>query len=245
MAKYYGLVTCLDNQITRVLNYLDENDLADDTVIILASDHGEMGGEHGLQHKRIHFESAMHVPFMVKYPKHYKANSKSEGMVDPSVDLFPTIVDICGLEIPDYCHGKSLVPCLENPETKVRDEVFYQLIKQPYDKFEDGASDPFRGIRTRDFLYISKNDVPSELYELANDKQEIHNLIQNPDYAEIIKEYDTKMHEIMKETGDDWDICFDHDLPEYQNQEDASVFADGVYEKAVWDVSKRSKRKIG
>ena len=113
-ATYYGMVTEVDHQVGRLLEFLSASQVYDDTVVIVTSDHGEFLGDHGLMSKLGFHERAYHVPFLVRYP----ALDGPHGLVvdefTEHVDLMPTLLDLAGLSVPAQCQGRSLRPFLEH-----------------------------------------------------------------------------------------------------------------------------------
>ncbi|MCZ6633748.1 MAG: sulfatase-like hydrolase/transferase [bacterium] len=118
LAKYYGFVTAVDDVVGRVMDYLDEKGLSDNTIVYFVSDHGEMAGEHGLGGKRVIFEASMRVPLIVRWPDRVAGGRVVDALVDPSVDTMPTLLDLCGIAIPGSVQGTSFVSLL-NGEAEV------------------------------------------------------------------------------------------------------------------------------
>lgn len=234
MAKYYGLVSCVDTQISRVLNELDRRGLSDNTMVILVSDHGEMGGEHHLYGKRSYYQSSMQVPMIIKYPNKVTGNRKIDALCDPSVDVFATILDTCGLDVPDYAHGESLLGQLEGTQEATRDHVYYQLIKQQQPGFEAKAV-PERGLRTTDTLYVERDEKPWALFDLKHDPDEANNLIGNPDYADLQAQFHTQLVAEMAAVGDDWDIGFNQGIEGFRTHENSKDFVRTLWENSVME----------
>lgn len=123
-AGYYGLIHHIDHQIGRLLRWLREQRLLDDTLILFTSDHGDMMGDHHLWRKTYAYEGSAHIPLLIRMPK-----SKRVG-ISPVVnkpvclqDIMPTILDICGADVPDTVDGRSLVPLMRGQPTPWREYV--------------------------------------------------------------------------------------------------------------------------
>lgn len=232
-AKYYGLVKMMDDEIAKVIEGLEQRGLTDNTMIVFVSDHGEMAGEHGIFKKIVIKEASMHVPFIIRYPKKMKPG-KIEGIVDPSVDVFATILDVCGINVPDYADGISLKEQLELKDDPIsKDYVYFQNVRQPFTDVE--ISFPAsRGIRTLEYCYAAIEGKPSELYDLKHDPMEQNNLVGKPEYEAIVKELHDKTLANMEELNDDWDICFDKSIDGYQNDIAAVEWGANLWDKAVF-----------
>ncbi len=124
---YYAQIELIDDQLGRLIDYLDETGLRDDTLILFMSDHGEMNGDHGLYWKGAYFYDArVRVPLIISCPKRIRSGVVSDALVE-LVDLAPTILDIAGLEIPHYMQGKSLYPLLKGETKTHKDSVYSEF----------------------------------------------------------------------------------------------------------------------
>ena len=111
-ALYYAMIAQIDDQLARILQVLDETGQRDNTVVILTTDHGETLGDHGLMEKGCRFyEGLVRVPFIFSWPGQFEQGMQSVALVE-LLDVMPTILELAGLEIPDYVQGKSLLPIL-------------------------------------------------------------------------------------------------------------------------------------
>jgi arylsulfatase A-like enzyme len=204
LAKYYGLVSCVDHNVGRILNWLDKSNLAENTVVVFVSDHGEMAGEHGLFGKRNCHRGATHVPLLVRYPQRFHAGIVVDNLVDPSVDIMPTLLELCDLDVPDAVQGHSFLSLLEGDTGTTRPHIFHQILK------EKGGPEPFpvpvRGIRTEDWLFVRSEDQVTALYDLVSDPAEIRNLAGSPDHRSIVLDLESTLTEYMSAVGDDWNV---------------------------------------
>jgi arylsulfatase A-like enzyme len=204
LARYYGLVTCVDDNVGRLLDWLDCKKLADSTVVIFLSDHGEMAGEHGRFAKKTYYRSAMQVPLIIRYPGYFPSGSIVNALVDPSVDTMPTLLDLCGFNIPSAVQGKSYLNLLEDDRRPIRQAVFYEILME-----REGPENfpvPERGIRTTDWLYVRTQEKPAALYDLDMDPMEMNNLISNEKYQDTTAQLNQMLKEHMQTTDDNWNI---------------------------------------
>lgn len=204
MALYYGMVANVDHNVGRILNWLDAAGLADSTVVILLSDHGDMAGEHGYRcgTKKNPYRQASRVPLIVRYPERFPADRVVNSLVDVSVDTMPTLLSLCGLDIPASVQGNSFLSNLEGDPTPAREAAFYEVNKEL--EGPERFPIPERGVRTAQWLFCRTREKPKLLIDLQKDPEELNNLIDDPAYASRIEALDKLLAEHMQATGDDW-----------------------------------------
>ncbi|MGI6543618.1 MAG: sulfatase [Limnochordia bacterium] len=231
LAKYYGLVANVDHNIGRILDWLDYRKLADNTIVILVSDHGDMAGEHGRYGKKTYYEAAMHVPFLVRYPRRFSGGRSISALVDPAVDIMPGILELCDIPIPTAVQGVSFVPLLSGDVAATRSEIFYQIPmeKEGPERFPI----PERGIRTHEWLYVRTPDAAVALFDLVNDPLEMHNLVNEPAQATKQQELDDRLTAIMTQLGDRWDYEAVFPPVDFQSHEDAPAWHAELLTRAV------------
>lgn len=173
LAKYLGLVSQVDYGIGLIMDELEKSGQLENTIIVYSSDHGDFAGEHSGFEKYggISTRAITRIPMIVKTPA--TRGMVTDGIVE-SVDLFPTLCQLAGLDIPDTVQGISMVPVLRNPETSIRDSA---LTENAYRK----------AIATKKWRYIANIDrEDDELYDQENDPWELNNLIHSPEHKDII-----------------------------------------------------------
>jgi len=183
-AAYYGMTTRLDEQIGRLLDCLDEQGLADNTVVVYTSDHGEMLGEHGLWRKSNFYEQSARVPLQVRLPDRRYAGRWVEQCVS-LVDLTATILDLAGAPIDAFgdarLDGVTLMPSLRG-ELPWRDEVFGEYLAHGNDRPRAMVR---RGNWKLCYGYVAGSQPQLELYDLAADPGEFTNLANRPECASV------------------------------------------------------------
>ncbi len=185
---YYACISYTDAQIGKVLDALDKEGLADNTIIVLWGDHGWQLGEHGLWHKHTNFEIAARAPLLISVPKSATAGQKVEAPVE-FVDVYPTLADLCGLPAPKGLAGASLKPLIENPAAAATKVAISQYPRSA------GAEGPVMGysIRTdryRCTFWRARNGekiVATELYDEQNDPTETVSLADKPEHNALIE----------------------------------------------------------
>ncbi len=180
---YLRCVAAMDDNVGRLLDYLKDHDLLKNTVIIYASDNGFYLGDHNWFDKRFMYDPSLRVPLLISAPGISKPNSVIPQMV-LNVDFAPTLLDLAGLPIPPQMQGKSLAPLLrgESPPDW-RSAMYYRYYHYP----GDHRVQPHYGIRTATEKLIFFHHINAwEFYDLTQDPDELHNLINDPAHATAI-----------------------------------------------------------
>ncbi|GAI85694.1 unnamed protein product, partial [marine sediment metagenome] len=202
-ATYYGLMTEVDENIGRIIALLKETGQYENTVIVFTSDHGVQLGDHYLLGQGPYFDQTFHVPLIIRAPDE-KRRQQRGYVIDAfteSIDIFPTIMDIFGADIPIQCDGRSLVPFLigEMPEkfcTEVHWEYDFRYLgylppgKGPGIDFDECS---LNVIRDEHYKYVYFAAMPDLLFDLKKDPEELHNLAKCPTYTAIVLKYAQKM----------------------------------------------------
>ena len=190
-ANYYAMIAQIDDQLGRLLNYLDESGQRENTIVILTSDHGETLGDHGLMYKGCRFyEGLVRVPLIFSWPKQFLQGVKYDGLVE-LLDLSASLLECCGVEIPEYHQGISLVDILsgkESIEKPIRDFVRCEYFDALAAHFTGGNGTFGTMHRTEDYklsVYHSIGNDVGELYDMKNDPNEHNNLWDSPEHQEI------------------------------------------------------------
>ena len=185
-AAYYGLVSYLDDKIGRLLDVLQEQGLAENTVVIHTSDHGEMLGEHGLWRKMCFYEQAARVPLQVSWPGVLPAEKRIPQCVS-LVDLIATILDLGGFSREERkaweLDGESLVPLLSGADTAWKDAVFSEYTAH-------GTDRPRAMMRVGKWKLCYSHGHPPEweLYNLESDPDEFDNLAGQPAHQDVVED---------------------------------------------------------
>ncbi|MDE0307243.1 MAG: sulfatase [Albidovulum sp.] len=211
ISEYYGMISCIDYNIGRILAHLESRGIIDDTLVIFLSDHGDMLGEHGYfcGSKSQGHRSAMQVPLIVRYPKRFAAGTRSEALVDVGIDTPVTLLELVGAKPLREADGVSFLPILDGRAEKVREAIMYQRFQM-----NDGARGEFtpvpeRGIRTKEWLYVRQPERRKSLFDQEADPAELNNLVNDPSYAELMDLFDERINSHMEATGDDWHLHLD------------------------------------
>ena len=189
---YRACVSYVDAQIGRVLAELDRLGLAQNTIVVVWSDHGYHLGENGLWTKMTNFEQGIHVPLIFRAPGRGTAGGRSRALVE-LVDIYPTLAELCGLEAPAHVEGTSLVPLLDRPDQSWKTGAFSHY-RRSADWSYDTKSQPLgRSLMTERYHYVewtlpNGERIGSELYDHQSDKAETVNLASRPEQRERVAE---------------------------------------------------------
>jgi arylsulfatase A-like enzyme len=231
IAKYYGLTTSVDDNLGRLLSWLDETGVAQNTIVYFVSDHGEMAREHGRGGKKVYHEASMRVPLIVRWPAKLEPGRRVTELVDGAVDTMPTLLDLCGQRIPGQVQGVSFAPLLLGEDKPVRDAIYYEIL------MEEEGPERFpvaeRGVRTQDWVYVRTQEKPTVLFDVCSDPLELENRVAAPECAATIEKLDAKLSEHMAATDDSWDIHAKFPPPDFQIHEQGKEHLRTLLDQAV------------
>jgi arylsulfatase A-like enzyme len=196
--KYLRCVKGVDDNMGRILNYLDESGLAENTLVIYTGDQGFYLGEHGLYDKRFMYEEGLRMPFLMRWPGHIEKGTVSDGMI-LNVDFAPTILDAAGLEPPAEMQGRSFLELTKGTlPSEWRESMYYRYY---YSHFE---TEPHYGIRTYRYKLIFFDQIGQyEMYDLKSDPQEMKNLYHHPEYQDIVMTLKNELARLQSDLDDD------------------------------------------
>lgn len=188
--RYWGYSSYIDHQIGRVLSALDASGKAGNTIVIFTSDHGDMMASHGFVFKLGHcgYEELLRVPFLVRAPGRFRAGSVCDQLVS-SVDVFPTLLTLMGIDVPEGVDGRNFLPALEGRD--VHEHVFCNSMDNNLTVI---------GKQWKYVLNWSPRDI-DELYDLENDPGEMTNLARKEEYAGTVARMRGLALAWLKETG--------------------------------------------
>lgn len=189
---YYASVAFMDEQLGRLIDELDKLGLRESTAIVFTSDHGYHLGEHDFWQKPNMHEHVARVPLIISAPSIKPARSSSPVEL---VDFYPTCNELFNVPHPEGIHGKSLIPILLNPQHMIRETA---LITE-----RSGQGGSIRSKKWQYFKYTIKGGG-EELYDMDKDPEQYTNLVNNPVYAQILKEYREKFEQRMSAVKWNW-----------------------------------------
>lgn len=192
---YLRCVAAVDDDVGRVLDYLDQEGLADHTVVIYSSDQGFFLGDHGWYDKRWMYEESLRIPLIVRWPGTVTPGSESSHLVQ-NLDFAPTFLEIAGAPIPEDMQGRSLVPLLRGEDPPDwRESIYYHYYEYP------GAHSVQRhyGVRTDRHKLIYYYELDEwELFDLQQDPDELKSVYDDPQYADVVRQLKAELQRLRE-----------------------------------------------
>lgn len=204
MQDYLACVQSVDDSVGRLLHWLEEEKLAENTVVIYTSDQGFFLGDHGMYDKRFMYEPSLKMPFLVRWPALVKAASVQDAIAT-NCDFAPTFLDIAGEVIPTEMQGRSLVPLLkgEHP-ADWRTAMYYRYYHDP----GDHNTRAHYGIRTETHKLIHFWKLDQwEAYDLVKDPQEMRNIYADASAKDLVAKLKEQLYQLKHELKDDDQFC--------------------------------------
>lgn len=195
MRDYMKTVKSLDDNVGRVLDYLEENGLLDNTLVVYTSDQGFYMGEHGWFDKRFMYEESMRTPLIMRLPKEFDRKGDITEMVQ-NIDYAPTFLELAGVKVPDDIQGVSLLPLLKGEKPAGwRRSLYYHFYEYPAEHMVKRHY----GVRTDRYKLIHfYNDIDAwELYDLEKDPAEMHNVINDSAYGEVLADMQAELKKLQ------------------------------------------------
>lgn len=211
---YLRCVAGVDENVGRILDYLDQNGLTENTIVIYTGDQGFFLGEHGWFDKRLMYEESMRMPFLIRYPKEIKPGNVNTD-ITLNIDFAPTFLDFAGIKKPEYMQGESFRKNLTGDTPATWRKAMYYRYWQNADVYHNAPAN--YGIRTDRYKLIfyygeslnkrgtAKRSIQPpgwELYDMVNDPHEMTNLYNDPKYQDIVKELKKQLLELKEQYGD-------------------------------------------
>ena len=203
IAGYYAHCTAIDKSVGDLVKAIDKSGIRDDTVIIFASDHGDMLGSQGMQRKQKPYDESIRVPFLLRYPAKFGNNGRTVGRFLNAHDIMPTLMGVCDLPIPESVEGRDF----SNEFDGSADEREAALLAcfHPFGEWnrKNGGIE-YRGIRTARFTYCRNLEGPWLLFDNEADPYQQKNLVNNVDCSALQTDLDLRLQEKLDEIGDEF-----------------------------------------
>lgn len=199
MKDYLACVASVDDNVGRLLDYLDQTGLATNTIVIYTSDQGFFLGDHGWFDKRFMYEESIRMPFLVRYPPAIKPGSVSDAMI-LNVDFAPTFLEFAGLPTPAEIQGHSLKSLFAGKQPgDWRKSWYYRYYHYP----NEHGTEPHYGVRMERYKLIYFHRINQwELFDLKNDPHELQNIVSAPENAKLVAELKTELARLRQELDD-------------------------------------------
>ena len=210
---YLRCVASIDDNVGRILDYLDEEGLTDDTIVIYTSDQGFFLGDHGWYDKRFMYEESLLMPFIIRYPKEIAPGAVNENMI-LNVDFPPTFLDYAGIDIPEQMQGTSFRPLLNSQVPEGWQTSMYYRYWMHLAHHHVYAHYGVRTLRYKLIYYYADSlgqpgaiDDPKEpeweLFDLEKDPYELNNVYNEPAYTDVVKELKAELRRLQEQVGDE------------------------------------------
>lgn len=237
MQDYLGTIKSVDENVGRLLDYLEANDLMENTIIVYTSDQGFYLGEHGWFDKRFIYDESFKTPLLVAWPGKVAAGSKSDELVQ-NLDFAQTFLEIAGVEAPADMQGESIVPVLTgNLEKWNRDAVYYHYYEYPAEHMVNRHY----AVVTKDYKLIHYYYAADEweLIDRKKDPMELKNVYDDPAYAEIRAELHQKLDELRTKYKDSEEVSQGYIDQYWEDMGEDRLF--GIYKKGIKEIEARGK----
>ena len=203
LAGYYAHCSAIDHSVGSILRTLEDLSLAEDTVLVFASDHGDMLGSQGTVRKQKPWEESIRVPFLLRYPARYGRQAREAAPFLNAHDIMPTLLGVCGLPCPDTVDGRDFSPALDG-ETIASDGALLACF-HPFGEWSRPLGGrEYRGIRTARYTYCRTLDGPWLLYDNEVDPFQLDNLVNRWEVVEVQAQLDALLQRELAAVGDDF-----------------------------------------
>lgn len=206
IAGYYAHITALDENIGRLMAALSDLGLAENTLVVFTSDHGDMLWSHMLQKKQLPFEESIHIPLILRFPEKLEAGVRSDLLFSVA-DLAPTLLSLLGQEVPGDMEGENLHPFLTGADRQEPDSIFINN----YAAFDQNVGmQPWRGVRTKQYTYVRWLQGSTLLFDNINDPYQLVNLAIQPDHAALLEAMESKLQYWLDRLDDPFLTAIEH-----------------------------------
>ena len=176
-----------DDNVGRLIKFLDESGLAKNTILVVTADHGEMLASHSRHDKMVPYREALEVPLIIRWPGHVPAGRRVET-VYTAMDHFPTLCALAGLETPEGLDGKDLSRAALNQGDVDRGGVLIANYTSNWDYCDSGTNWPeWRGVRTCRYTFVKWLTGDEELYDHQQDPYQMNNLANDPEHGPLVR----------------------------------------------------------
>jgi arylsulfatase A-like enzyme len=201
---YFAMLANVDDNVGRLMKFLEESGLAGNTIFVFATDHGEMLASQGRYNKMVPYAEAVDIPLIVRWPKRIPAGLTSDALYTP-MDHLPTLASLCGLPIPSIVNGMSLSQAVLGRQGPERDAALTMNYVSHWDYPETNTEWPeWRGIRTKQYTYVRWLNGAEELYDNLADPLQMRNLFDGRRAPEVMTRLRLRLKDLLAESRDEF-----------------------------------------
>jgi arylsulfatase A-like enzyme len=201
LSGYYAHITALDENLGRLMRALDEIGIADDTILVYTSDHGDMLGSHGHVRKERPWDESSRIPFMIRWPRRIPAGVTRDSLLS-LVDFMPSMLSLCDLPIPEGVEGIDLSEAMLGNTIDEPQSVLLEVPLHGSEGFNFGIRE-WRGVRTHRYTYARHYDGTGWLlYDNDNDPYQLNNLIDDEDSQDLRAELEAELQRWLTRIND-------------------------------------------
>jgi len=199
---YYAMAKNFDDNLGRLLRFLDETGLATNTIVEVTSDHGEMNGSHNRNNKMVPYAEAVKVPMIARWPGHIPAGVHTKTL-QTHADQFPTLCALAGIPVPKHRDGIDLSRVYLGKGKVKRDAVLMMSYSSHWDYFQTGTRWPeWRGVKTERYTYVKWLKGREELYDDVADPYQMTNLVQDAGHHATLEKLRARLKKLLKQADD-------------------------------------------
>jgi arylsulfatase A-like enzyme len=202
IAGYYAHCTAIDKSVGDILKTINEMGIDENTIVIFASDHGDMLGSQDQQRKQRPWDESIRVPFLVRVPG--IESGETDAMIN-AYDILPTLLGLCGAEIPDTTEGRDFSPVFKGEPDPANGAALLACF-HPFGEYTiHNNGREYRGVRTHQYTYTRTLDGPWQLYDNEADPYQLTNLVNDPSYADIQANLEQILQQLLREHDDNFE----------------------------------------
>lgn len=200
-AGYYAHIAAMDEAIGKLHAAIEKAGIADDTIFVFTSDHGEMMGSQGWwpKQKQVAWAESVKVPFLLQYPARFGYEKITIDAPINTPDILPTLLALAGLPIATSIEGEDMTYAISDSNA-AKDKAALVMNVSPF----AGDFDEYRGIYTSRYAYVETLDGPSMLFDMDSDPLQLNNLVDNPDYEELQEKLESALQRELAKIGDEF-----------------------------------------
>ncbi len=204
IAGYYAHIAAMDEVVKKLQKSMKTSGIEDNTIFIFTADHGDMLYSHGFQKKQQPYEESIRIPFLIKYPNHLKKFNRNLQLPLNAPDVLPTLLGLCGMDIPKSVEGKDFSKVLKSHKTEV-DEPALISCQIPFHQwtYANGGRE-YRGLKTNRYTYVEDLDGPWLFYDNAKDPYQMNNLVGKESYEKEQARLHDTLWKMLHERNDDF-----------------------------------------